>query len=101
MTDGGKHGNPKSGFPPFPPSLEIALRFPHSHRLDDPYNHRRDSKTESKNCYPCSRIILFPMFPGAPPFTRHFVIPPLSWRTPVTGQSRFLRVPFDILRLVE
>jgi hypothetical protein len=24
MPDGGKPGNPKSGFPPFPPSLEIA-----------------------------------------------------------------------------
>ena len=35
MPAGGKPGNPKAGFPPFPPSLEIAERFPHSHRLDD------------------------------------------------------------------
>ena len=31
MPAGGKPGNPKPGFPPFPPSLEIAERFPHSH----------------------------------------------------------------------
>ena len=35
MTDGGKPGNPTAGFPPFPPSLEIAARFPHFHRLGD------------------------------------------------------------------
>jgi len=34
MTLGGKRGNPKAGFPLFPPSLEIAPRFPHSHRHD-------------------------------------------------------------------
>src|SRR5216683_2083040 len=39
MPAGGKPGNPKAGFPPFPPSLEIAARFPHSHMHDDsPYN---------------------------------------------------------------
>jgi hypothetical protein len=42
MTVGGKHGNPNGGFPPFPPPLEIATRFPHSHRPDDPaYTHQR------------------------------------------------------------
>src|SRR5271167_3145141 len=35
MTGGGKPGKPKSGFPPFPPPLEIALRFPHSHSFND------------------------------------------------------------------
>src|SRR5271167_1364992 len=41
MTAGGKPGNPNPGFPPFPPSLEIALRFPHSHSHDScPYNHQ-------------------------------------------------------------
>jgi hypothetical protein len=32
MTGYGKGGKPKAGFPPFPQPLEIALRFPHSHR---------------------------------------------------------------------
>ena len=35
MTGRGKRGKPNSGFPLFPPPLEIAPRFPHSHRLDD------------------------------------------------------------------
>ncbi len=35
MTARGKPGNPTIGFPPFPPSLEIAARFPHSHTHDD------------------------------------------------------------------
>ena len=35
MPDDGKPGNPKAGFPLFPPSLEIAARFPHSHTHDD------------------------------------------------------------------
>ena len=35
MTVRGKPGKPKAGFPPFPPPLEIAARFPHSHRFDD------------------------------------------------------------------
>jgi transposase InsO family protein len=39
MPAGGKPGNPTPGFPIFPPSLEIAARFPHSHTHDDsPYN---------------------------------------------------------------
>ncbi len=32
MTRGGKREKPETGFPPFPPRLEIAARFPHSHR---------------------------------------------------------------------
>jgi hypothetical protein len=40
MPDGGKPGSPRAGFPPFPPSLEIAMRFPHFHTHDEsPYNH--------------------------------------------------------------
>ena len=35
MTGGGKRGKPKPGFPRFPPPLEIAPRFPHSHNPDD------------------------------------------------------------------
>src|ERR1700754_1706125 len=35
MTVRGKPGKPKGGFPPFPPPLEIALRFPHFHRPRD------------------------------------------------------------------
>jgi hypothetical protein len=35
MTVPGKPGKPKTGFPLYPPSLEIAARFPHSHRSDD------------------------------------------------------------------
>ena len=35
MTGRGKRGKPNPGFPLFPPPLEIAARFPHSHRLDD------------------------------------------------------------------
>ena len=35
MTGGGKRGKPKAGFPLFPPPLEIATRFPHSHSLAD------------------------------------------------------------------
>lgn len=36
MTNRGKHGKPTSGFPPFPPLLEIALRFPHSNSSGGP-----------------------------------------------------------------
>ena len=32
MTGHGKEGKPKAGFPSFPQPLEIASRFPHSHR---------------------------------------------------------------------
>ena len=35
MPDGGKRGKPKPGFPRFPPPLEIAPRFPHSHNSDE------------------------------------------------------------------
>src|SRR6266851_3906217 len=56
MAAGGKPGNPTTGFPPFPPSLEIATRFPHSHtRYDFAYNLPGNSK-------PNLRKVL-PMFP--------------------------------------
>ena len=35
MTGRGSPGKPQDGFPPLPPPLEIATRFPHSPRLDD------------------------------------------------------------------
>ena len=38
MAGRGSHGKPRGGFPPLPPPLEIAARFPHSHRLDDEMN---------------------------------------------------------------
>ena len=34
----GVPGKPQDGFPPLPPPLEIATRFPHSHRLDGEIN---------------------------------------------------------------
>src|SRR5207248_858276 len=56
MAAGGKPGNPTTGFPPFPPSLEIATRFPHSHtRYDFAYNLPGNSR-------PNLRKVL-PMFP--------------------------------------
>jgi hypothetical protein len=40
MTDGGKPGNPKPGFPLFPPYLEIADAIPTFPQvLLCPYNH--------------------------------------------------------------
>ncbi len=35
MMGYGKRGKPTAGFPRFPQPLEIAARFPHSHRPDD------------------------------------------------------------------
>jgi len=35
MPDRGRCGKPTAGFPQRPPPLEIATRFPHSHRPDD------------------------------------------------------------------
>src|SRR5271155_4660566 len=64
MQAGGKPGNPNPGFPLFPPSLEIAARFPHSHRHDSSsYTHQRTRNRLRKSvtyvlgqkCYPCPR----------------------------------------------
>src|ERR1700693_2207522 len=64
MPARGKPGNPTAGFPLFPPSLEIAARFPHSHTHDDSsYNPYRDSEPTPQKCYPCPRIEVLPMFP--------------------------------------
>jgi hypothetical protein len=41
MPGGEKGGKPNPGFPPFPPPLEIAPRFPHSHRPDDDYRSQK------------------------------------------------------------
>jgi hypothetical protein len=54
MTAGGKPGNPKTGFPPFPPSLEIAERFPHFHRLDDSLIIKPERKTLLRKVLPMS-----------------------------------------------
>jgi hypothetical protein len=46
---GGKRGNPKAGFPLFPPllgNLAKDARFPHSHSSDDDYGIRREGKEE-------------------------------------------------------
>src|SRR6202035_1134499 len=49
MTVRGKPGKPKTGFPPFPPPLEIAARFPHSHRFDSSsYIRRRRTLVRQK-----------------------------------------------------
>ena len=50
MPGRGKRGKPTTGFPLFPPPLEIAARFPHSHRPDEAVE-----KWKSKN-----RISTFP-----------------------------------------
>jgi hypothetical protein len=47
MTGGGKPGKPNAGFPSFPPPLEIASRFPHSHSFDDDYTHSKGQTTTS------------------------------------------------------
>jgi hypothetical protein len=64
MPAAGKLGNPIPAFPPFPPSLEIAARFPHSHTYDDSsYNQSETQNPLPKTvthvlgykCYLCSR----------------------------------------------
>src|ERR1700746_3213696 len=45
MTVRGKPGKPTPGFPLFPPPLEIAARFPHSHRFDDCFLYKGAAKT--------------------------------------------------------
>jgi hypothetical protein len=38
--------NPTPGFPSLPPVLEIALRFPHSHRSDDEADGKVDNQDQ-------------------------------------------------------
>jgi len=57
MTGRGKRGKPNPGFPLFPPPLEIAERFPHSHRRDDKPlvpdpNHRQQTLERSPYLVP-------------------------------------------------
>ena len=66
MTVGGKCGNPKPGFPLFPPPLEIAERFPHSHRPDSSFILTQGGQTPSEKCYLCRRAKVLPMSPAAP-----------------------------------
>ena len=54
MAGRGKRGKPNNGFPLFPPPLEIAARFPHSHRLDDGFlvsTANRKHRTEERSLY--------------------------------------------------
>jgi hypothetical protein len=44
MTGRGSPGKPQSGFPPLPPPLEIASRFPHSHSREYDYLFRNLQK---------------------------------------------------------
>ena len=66
MTPGGKRGNPNAGFPLFPPSLEIAPRFPHSHRHDYGFILVQAINYTPLNCHPCPRAKVLPMSPAAP-----------------------------------
>src|ERR1700732_3534628 len=57
MTGYGKRGKPKTGFPLFPQPLEIAVRFPHSHR---PGGKRRWKSGNPKAGFPLSHFTVFP-----------------------------------------
>ena len=52
MPGGGKRGKPNCGFPPFPPPLEIATRFPHSHSPDDRFPVSKKTNSERTRSYP-------------------------------------------------
>ena len=58
MTGHGRGGKPKAGFPPRPQPLEIAVRFPHSHRLGGYYFDFRKEPWEAGRFAPSSRLIL-------------------------------------------
>jgi len=63
MTVRGKRGNPKPGFPLFPPPLEIADDFHIPTGPTHPvYTHQRRPNTSEK-CYPCRRAKVLPMSP--------------------------------------
>jgi hypothetical protein len=66
MTADGKRGNPKTGFPLFPPALEIAPRFPHFHRPDNGAILSEAINQAFDFCHPCRRAKLLPMSPAAP-----------------------------------
>ena len=63
MTGRGKRGKTKDGFPLFPPPLEIAARFPHSHRLDNEVSYP-DHAPPAANLR--KEPLLGPGYPGAP-----------------------------------
>ncbi len=67
MPRRGKRGKPTAGFPLFPPRLEIALRFPHSHRPNDSgfiSILRKPTPVGFGNCHPCPRSKVLPMSPA-------------------------------------
>ena len=82
MTLGGKRGNPKAGFPLFPPSLEIAPRFPHSHRHDYGFILVQAINYTPLNCHPCCRAKVLPMSPAAPSRERFGLQPLRTQRVP-------------------
>jgi hypothetical protein len=49
-----KPGNPSPGFPTFPPSLEIAARFPHSHTHDDSSYNQSGTQNRPRKLLPMS-----------------------------------------------
>jgi hypothetical protein len=49
-----KPGNPTPGFPTFPPSLEIAARFPHSHTHDDSSYNQSGTQNRLRKLLPMS-----------------------------------------------
>jgi len=92
MTLGGKRGNPKAGFPLFPPSLEIAPRFPHSHRHDYGFILVQAINYTPLNCHPCCRAKVLPMSPAAPTLRLLRALAPLCRPGPRTLAAR-LAVP--------
>jgi hypothetical protein len=84
MTLGGKRGNPKAGFPLFPPSLEIAPRFPHSHRHDYGFILVQAINYTPLNCHPCCRAKVLPMSPAAP-WRERFGLQPLHPQESLSG----------------
>ena len=61
MPGGGKRRKPKPGFPRFPPPLEIAPRFPHSHNPDD-YSPVPKSKPKNQKGAPATQKAPTPVF---------------------------------------
>jgi len=64
MTLGGKRGNPKQDFPSSHPALEIAPRFPHSHRHDYGFILVQAINYTPLNCHPCCRAKSVTHVPG-------------------------------------
>jgi hypothetical protein len=59
MPGRGSRGKPPGGFPPLPPPLEIAARFPHSHSHDQSDPILRNQKRKE------TQLRLDPVPPGS------------------------------------